>query len=50
MHDHLGDAYWSSGRRIEARYAWRAALVHADKDESEKLQRKLQDGLDARAY
>lgn len=50
MHDHLGDAYWSSGRRLEARYAWRAALVQADKDESEKLQHKLQDGLDGRAY
>jgi tetratricopeptide (TPR) repeat protein len=50
MHDHLGDAYWSSGRRLEARYAWRAALVRADKDQSEKLQRKLQDGLDGRSY
>jgi tetratricopeptide (TPR) repeat protein len=50
MHDHLGDAYWSSGRRLEARYAWRAALVRADKDLSEKLQRKLQDGLDGRSY
>lgn len=50
MHDHLGDAYWSSGRRLEARYAWRAALVRADKDQSEKLQHKLQDGLDGRGY
>jgi len=46
MHEHLGDVYWSTGRRVEARYAWRAALVNADKADSERLQRKLLDGLD----
>lgn len=49
MHDHLGDAYWATGRRLEARYAWRAALVHADKDAIERLNRKMQDGLDTGA-
>ena len=28
--DHLGDLYWSLGRRFEARYAWAAAQVTAD--------------------
>ena len=30
INEHLGDAYWKAGRRYEARYAWRAALVYAD--------------------
>jgi predicted negative regulator of RcsB-dependent stress response len=44
INEHLGDAYWAVGRRIEARYAWRAALVQADKREAERLNRKLTDG------
>ncbi len=45
MNEHLGDAYWASGRRIEARYAWRAALVQADKPGTERINHKLSDGL-----
>lgn len=30
INEHLGDAYWAAGRRIDARYAWRAALLSAD--------------------
>ena len=26
INDHLGDAYWQGGRKIEARYQWRRAL------------------------
>jgi tetratricopeptide (TPR) repeat protein len=44
MNEHLGDAYWAVGRRIEARYAWRAALVQADKADGERITRKLADG------
>lgn len=44
INEHLGDAYWAVGRRIEARYAWRAALVQADKPGVERLNRKLADG------
>ena len=44
MNEHLGDAYWASGRRIEARYAWRAALVQADPPGVERINRKLVDG------
>lgn len=44
MNEHLGDAYWSAGRRIEARYAWRAALVQADKPSAARINDKLADG------
>ena len=45
MNEHLGDAYWAAGRRIEARYAWRAALVQADKPDVDRITRKLTDGV-----
>ena len=45
MNEHLGDVYWAAGRRIEARYAWRAALVQADAPSAERINRKLSDGL-----
>lgn len=45
MNEHLGDAYWAAGRRIEARYAWRAALVQADEPSTDRINRKLTDGL-----
>ena len=32
------------GLRVEARYAWRAALVQADKADSERIRRKMADG------
>lgn len=48
MNEHLGDAYWAAGRRIEARYAWRAALVQAEKADLERITRKLTDGPGAR--
>lgn len=43
--EHLGDAYWRLGRRVEARYAWRAAEVTADPDDLARLKAKLADGL-----
>ena len=30
INEHLGDAYFAAGRRVEARFAWRAAAVYAD--------------------
>jgi tetratricopeptide (TPR) repeat protein len=45
MHEHLGDVYWATGRRIEARYAWRAALVGAEKTDLDRINHKLADGL-----
>ena len=48
--EHLGDAYWVAGRRVDARYTWRAALVQAgDADVIVRLNAKIADGLaDAR--
>lgn len=44
--DHLGDALWTVGRRIEARYAWRAAAALSPEPRlADALQRKLDFGL-----
>jgi tetratricopeptide (TPR) repeat protein len=43
--EHLGDAYFKAGRRYEARYAWQAALVHADDDAAARLKAKVDAGL-----
>ena len=45
INEHLGDAYYRAGRRLEARYAWKAALVHAEGDEAERLRAKIDIGL-----
>jgi predicted Zn-dependent protease len=45
INEHLGDAYYSAGRRIEARFAWQAALVHATGPAVERLRRKIDRGL-----
>jgi tetratricopeptide (TPR) repeat protein len=47
INEHLGDAYWSAGRRMEARYAWQAAKVTADEAASQRLATKIADGLAA---
>ena len=44
--DHLGDAYWKSGRLREARFEWRHALATAEDDESiERIKAKMIYGL-----
>ena len=30
INEHLGDAYFAAGRRVEARFAWKAAAVYAE--------------------
>jgi tetratricopeptide (TPR) repeat protein len=45
INEHLGDAYYSAGRRYEARYAWRAALLHAEKEDAARLLKKIETGL-----
>ncbi len=48
--EHLGDAYWAAGRRVDARYAWRAALIQSeDADASKRIEDKIANGLPARA-
>lgn len=47
INEHLGDAYWRLGRKVDARFAWRAAMVGAEKDEDlARLGRKVDWGLD----
>ncbi len=43
---HLGDAYWAAGRRVEARYAWAAALEQAEEKERPGLRQRIDLGLD----
>lgn len=43
--EHLGDVYWAAGRRIDARYAWAAALIQANAEEAARLKVKLDTGL-----
>ncbi|MFD0981709.1 tetratricopeptide repeat protein [Tropicimonas aquimaris] len=48
VNDHLGDAYWAVGRRIEARFQWHRALsFEPEPEEAERIRRKLEVGLDA---
>jgi tetratricopeptide (TPR) repeat protein len=46
INEHLGDAYYSAGRRYEARYAWRAALLHAEREDAARLLSKIETGLE----
>ncbi|MEH3159930.1 MAG: tetratricopeptide repeat protein, partial [Sphingomonas taxi] len=43
--EHLGDVYWTLGRRYEARYAWRAAELTAPADDATRLATKIARGL-----
>ncbi len=46
IREHLGDALFTAGRRIEARFEWRAALATVEEAEvRDRLERKLQSGL-----
>ncbi|WP_156680513.1 tetratricopeptide repeat protein [Sphingomonas profundi] len=44
INEHLGDAYWTIGRRYEARYAWRAALVFAEEKDAARIRAKIDTG------
>lgn len=43
--EHLGDAYWRAGRKVDARYTWRAALLLADEKDAARLEDKIDMGL-----
>ncbi|MBA2587255.1 MAG: tetratricopeptide repeat protein [Alphaproteobacteria bacterium] len=46
INDHLGDALWRAGRRIEARFQWNHALTFSDTDTDKMaIERKLKTGL-----
>ena len=47
--DHLGDAYWQTGRKNEARYQWQHALkASEDKEEIKpsEIENKIEKGMD----
>ncbi len=45
INEHLGDAYFAAGRRVEARFAWRAAAVYAEGAVATRLAAKMERGL-----
>ncbi len=46
VNDHLGDAYWRTGRRIEAKFQWQHALdAKPSPSDRVKIIEKLQSGL-----
>ena len=45
INEHLGDVYWTQGRRLDARYAWRAALVTAEAKDKGRISTKIDGGL-----
>jgi Flp pilus assembly protein TadD len=48
INEHLGDAYYTFGRRVDARFAWTAALVYADVEDAARLSAKIEEGLTPR--
>jgi len=47
VNDHLGDAYWAVGRRIEAKFQWHRALsFDPTEEDAKRIRRKLEVGLD----
>ena len=49
INDHLGDAYWFGGRKNEAVFQWKHAMVlkeDADAIDKKVIKRKIADGLD----
>ena len=46
INDHLGDALWKAGRKIEARFQWNHAITFSDKDDDKAtIAAKLKNGL-----
>ena len=47
IREHLGDALYSAGRRLEARYSWRAALATTEEAKAKaRIESKIERGLD----
>jgi tetratricopeptide (TPR) repeat protein len=47
VNDHLGDAYWKTGRRKEAGFQWRRVLkLDPPAEDRERIEQKLLGGLD----
>ena len=44
INEHLGDAYWQAGRSVDARYAWRSALLQAEGATAKRISAKADIG------
>ncbi|HPF78333.1 MAG TPA: tetratricopeptide repeat protein, partial [Alphaproteobacteria bacterium] len=44
INDHLGDAYWRVGRKMEARFQWRRAANYSEDDEG-KLKKEIEEKI-----
>ena len=48
INDHLGDAYWRVGRKLEARFQWLHARANKPElDVLKKIEQKMKSGLEA---
>lgn len=47
INEHLGDAYWTLGRRRDARYAWNVAALTSEGEVAQRLAQKIDIGLPA---
>ncbi|MFC4292155.1 tetratricopeptide repeat protein [Sphingorhabdus arenilitoris] len=45
INEHMGDAYWKAGRRVDARYAWKTAKHLAKDEDAARLAEKINIGL-----
>jgi predicted negative regulator of RcsB-dependent stress response len=46
INDHLGDALWKAGRRMDARFQWNHALAFSeDSAEKTQIEQKIKTGL-----
>lgn len=50
INEHLGDVYWTVGRRRDARYAWRIASYGTEGETADRLSRKIDIGLNGRTH
>lgn len=44
INEHLGDAYFAAGRRVEARFAWAAALAYAEGEDAARIRARIDTG------
>ncbi len=49
INEHLGDAYWLSGRFYDARYAWKVAKLGAKEDDAKRIAGKIAVGIEPQA-
>ncbi|MDE2365176.1 MAG: hypothetical protein KGM42_21070, partial [Hyphomicrobiales bacterium] len=47
INDHLGDAYWRVGRKLEAHFQWNHARdLKPEPEDLQNIVKKIQNGLD----